>query len=285
MDKPAICPAHWQKLLLCSDGSPEARGAVDAALRLARLGQAQLYAVQVMELVPEFDAAAPDLMGVVEEEVRRQIAALRDEAVRQGVALQSCLRRSPAVAGAILEEIRRLHPDLVIMGPPARTGLARLVLGDITARVIGVSPAGVLVMPPGISLAFGRLLVAVDGSPYAEAAWVEALALACQAGSDLYALCAVANDGDLPEAQAALARMQAAAMREGLLITTLTPQGEPPEDAILQAAQKYEVDLIIMGSHGRRGLTRLLLGSVTEGVLDRALAPVLVVKRQEAPGA
>jgi nucleotide-binding universal stress UspA family protein len=52
-----------------------------------------------------------------------------------------------------------------------------------------------------------------------------------------------------------------------------------PADAIIQVAETEEVDLIVMGTHGRRGLTRLLMGSVAEAVVRRATCPVLTVKQ------
>ena len=52
-----------------------------------------------------------------------------------------------------------------------------------------------------------------------------------------------------------------------------------PAEAIIQAAEAEKADLIVMGTHGRRGLTRLLMGSVAEAVVRRASCPVLTVKQ------
>lgn len=52
-----------------------------------------------------------------------------------------------------------------------------------------------------------------------------------------------------------------------------------PADAIIRAAESDEADLIVMGTHGRRGITRLLMGSVAEAVVRRATCPVLTVKQ------
>ena len=49
-------------------------------------------------------------------------------------------------------------------------------------------------------------------------------------------------------------------------------------DALISAAKKYKVDLIVMASHGRRGIKRLLLGSETQQVLTHASVPVLVLR-------
>jgi nucleotide-binding universal stress UspA family protein len=54
--------------------------------------------------------------------------------------------------------------------------------------------------------------------------------------------------------------------------------GSSPHDAIVAAAQKHRCDLIVMASHGRRGLSKFLLGSETQAVLPRVRVPVLVVR-------
>ena len=58
----------------------------------------------------------------------------------------------------------------------------------------------------------------------------------------------------------------------------LSPQDVAPDAGIVQEAIQYEVELIIMGSHGRTGLKKLLMGSTTERVIGHAPCPVLVAK-------
>ena len=77
----------------------------------------------------------------------------------------------------------------------------------------------------------------------------------------------------------AAARMRAAAAGSGLSLETLVLRGKPYE-AIVIAAQTKEVDLIVLGSHGRIGISRLLMGSVAERVLGQSPCPVLVVKKR-----
>lgn len=67
---------------------------------------------------------------------------------------------------------------------------------------------------------------------------------------------------------------------KGITATRLVLVGSPAE-MILQQAKSQDVDLIILGSHGRSGLTRLLMGSVAEAVLRKAPCPVLIVKANE----
>ncbi len=69
-------------------------------------------------------------------------------------------------------------------------------------------------------------------------------------------------------------------LAEGLTVESLVEIGNPA-DVILEQAEKRDVNLIIMGSHGKKGMSRLILGSVAEAVLRKAGCPVLIVKSVE----
>lgn len=80
------------------------------------------------------------------------------------------------------------------------------------------------------------------------------------------------------EASRILAASQDLADKAGVSIQTLHMSHQRPADAIMQAATEQACDTIVMGSHGRRGLQRMLLGSQAAEVLARATIPVLIVK-------
>ena len=81
--------------------------------------------------------------------------------------------------------------------------------------------------------------------------------------------------------RAIIHRMLTEANRAGVPLKGVSPQGVAPDDGIVQQAIKNEVDLIIMGSHGRTGLKKLLMGSVTERVIGGSPCPILVVKQRD----
>lgn len=274
------CPARWEKVLVCTDGSAEGQSAVSAALTLARACGSRVAVVRVVEIRAEFQAIVPDLRATLEAEAKTQMAALSAEATRQGVPAEFLLRQSQLPHAAIIQEAQDRQADLIIMGRSGKSGLTRLLMGSVTARVIGYSPVHVLVVPQGASLVFHRLLVGSDGSPYSAAAWKLAVSMAQTAGSELFGLCAAPEEGDIPESQEIMHRMLVAANRAGLRFQGISPQGQPPDDALVQAASRHEINLIILGSHGRTGFRRLLMGSVTERVIGQTPCPVLVVKKK-----
>jgi nucleotide-binding universal stress UspA family protein len=122
-------------------------------------------------------------------------------------------------------------------------------------------------------------LIASDGSPYSEAACAEGLSLAKAMGSALIGLAVAASDRDIPTATGAVRSLEAAATEQGISVDTMIPMGRP-EEGIVKAAEFKQASLIIVGSHGRTGLKRLLMGSVAERVIGLASCPVLVVKKK-----
>ena len=141
--------------------------------------------------------------------------AWKAEAAKEGVTLEPRVRTSASAYDGILEEAGELQPDLIIMGRHGYTGLTRLLMGSVTARVIGHSPCHVLVVPQGVPLSFERLLMASDGSPFSEAAWDEALTLAKTMGSALIGVAVAASDRDIPTATEVVRNLEAAASAAG----------------------------------------------------------------------
>lgn len=148
---------------------------------------------------------------------------------------------------------------------------------------------------------YTRIVVGIDGSELSTKALRHALALAKLSGARLFAVTStepsvlitagaefVAVDtgaiiADLEEikaksAKATLGEAETLVAADGLSIEKIHVPSSVAADAILKTAENQGADLIVMGSHGRRGLGRLLLGSQAAEVLARSSIPVLVVK-------
>jgi len=282
-------PAHLEKLLVCTDESPDSQGAVTAALDLAKAAGCQVFLLQVLSFIPLYELQAPDLLpppmvnlelqAAQEAAVRSHLESWQEKAAGMGVRLEPRLRTSVSAYEGILEEAEAVQPDWIIMGRHGLTGLPRLLLGSVTARVIGHSAVSVLVVPRGAALEFKRVLIAADDSPFSAAAWQEALSITQRMGSHLTAIAVAASGGEVKTANQVVQRMEAEARLRGVPLETAVPYGRPFE-AILQVAQAKKVNLIVLGSHGRTGLRRLLLGSTAERVIGQAPCPVLVVKKK-----
>ena len=280
----------FPKILVCTDGSPDSEGAITAALQLAKATGSTVVLLEVIFYLAGYELQSPDTLAppmvdleltqIQETAAKERLETRREEAAREGVSLAPRVRTGSSAYEGIMEEVGELQPDLIIMGRHGYTGLARLLMGSVTARVIGHSPCHVLVVPQGVPLRFERLLIASDGSLFSEAAWDEALALAQAMGSALIGVAVATSDRDIPTATEAVRHLEAAAAAQGITLDTLIPMGRP-EEGIVKAADFKKASLIIVGSHGRTGLKRLLMGSVAERVIGLASCPVLVVKKQQ----
>jgi nucleotide-binding universal stress UspA family protein len=276
-----VCPGKLEKLLLCFDGSPESQMAVNAGFQLAQACGSKVVLLQVVGIMPEFESQAPDLVVRLEQQMREDLQAHQAEAVSLGLEAEVRMPRSLSPFSAIVHEAESLRPDLIIMGRHGRGSLGRLLTGSVTARVIGHCHGNVLVIPRDAALDFSRVLVGYDGSSFSQAAWKEALAIARHAGSKLIAVSVASEEGEIAHAEALIQQLLEEANQAGVPLQGLVPQGRPADDGIIQMALRHEVTLIVMGSHGRRGLSRLLMGSVAERVIGQATCPVLVVKKNK----
>jgi len=135
-----------------------------------------------------------------------------------------------------------------------------------------------------------KVLLAVDGSLHSEAALREAIGIAKACTTKLWILSVIEVNPEFEslapllvekaeqETRGLLDSMKKSAEKEGIECETLVHEGEEPYEFIVDEAEKKQVDMIIMGRHGRKGLKRLLMGSVTSKVIGHAPCSVLVVK-------
>ncbi|MEX5746234.1 universal stress protein [Massilia sp. X63] len=144
---------------------------------------------------------------------------------------------------------------------------------------------------------YQRILVPTDGSPVSEAAVDAAIDFARARGSAIVALGVAVPEPSFQSLEGAVAydpglqvelllehaknhvdAIAARARKAGVPCTELTSSALDPAEAIVETARAQHCDLIVMGSHGRRGLSRLLAGSVTQAVLANAPVPVMVLR-------
>jgi nucleotide-binding universal stress UspA family protein len=140
---------------------------------------------------------------------------------------------------------------------------------------------------------YDRILVPTDGSTETERAVEHAAELADAHGAELHAVYVVnsATFAGLPmetswegvgdvlreEGESALERIEEIVADYGVEVTSHLLQGSPSR-RIVECAEDYGCDLVVMGTHGRGGIDRLLLGSVAEGVVRACSVPVLTVQ-------
>ncbi len=292
-----ICPVvNTEKLLLATDGSQFSEGAIREAIRLAKKCSSKLSILSVIETNPEYETIAPQLLEKAEKSAQEHLGSVKEQAKKEGVDCTTSILEGEDSFNYISEEAAKNKISMIIMGRRGRTGLKRLMMGSTTARVIGHAPCNVLVVPRAARVEFKNILVATDGSRYATAAASEAIGIAKKNNSRLVVLAVVPSESmqpmdivhsqmsrdviaesEMKEAEKNAKTVKEAAQKEGVAVEAFTMGGKP-SDAIVQTAKEKNVDVIMLGSHGKTGIDKLLMGSVAERVIVLSSCAVLVVK-------
>jgi nucleotide-binding universal stress UspA family protein len=143
---------------------------------------------------------------------------------------------------------------------------------------------------------YDKIMIATDGSKQVEKAVESAVELARLTGARLYAVYVIASTGYTPrnfgweeslrevleaEAKRAVTFVEEAGKASGIEVESVILDGHPA-DRIIEFAEQEGIDLIVMGTLGRTGLDRFLLGSVAEKIVRHSKTPVMVVKGEVA---
>lgn len=278
--------AKYKKILVAVDGSDTSLHALKESFRLVANW------ITVVSVAPPYEGDLR-LVGVKNAEALRRepcgtaLAKSQEIADSAGASIKTVCAIGELHEG-IVDLAEKENCDLIVMGAKGHGLLERLLMGSVTRRVIGYSPIDVLVVPPQAAIGWQKMLLATDGSPDSLRAAEKALDLAQAYGGELKVLSVLdlppqfleGNPGislEAPKEIKGVAELETQAQARGVKIEILMRQGTPYQ-VITDLARDEKMGLIIMGSHGRTGLQRLLMGSVTERVIGHAPCPVLVVK-------
>lgn len=296
----------FDRIVMPLDGSAAAEAILGQVRRLLRRQDAEVI---LLRAVPEAASTARFDAGKLLEEAQRYVHDFALRLNEEGARVRGLARRDPP-AEAILETADREGATLIAMTTHGRSGMARWVMGSVAEKVVRGSRIPVLLMrsfgpagePAGGGEAdFRKILVPLDGSGESRDVLPGAGEFARLFGSRLAVLHVreparlpvVAMTVPMPEpippwpppperheraAETAADELRA----QGLRATPLAAEGDPAS-CILDTARAEGADLIAMATHGRSGISRWVLGSVTEKVLRGADVPLLVVRSQKRP--
>ncbi|MFC7228203.1 universal stress protein [Salinirubellus salinus] len=292
----------YDDILVPTDGSDHARRAAEHAGVLARQFDATVHLLAVLDVQA---AAGPFSAGGIDEQFVERLERTGDvwlntaaQAVGDVTVHRDNERGEPAKV--ILSYAEAHDADLVVMGTHGRKGVRRYVSGSVTERVVQRAAVPVLAThgaDPILEEAYGDVLVATDGSEAAEAAVEHGIDLATRTGARVHAVSLVdlgrlgtgAEDAPVLEwrnfleaeaeraTEAVVERAEAAGVEAVAAV-----REDSPVPGLLAYADEAGVDLLVVGTHGRRGVTDAVLGSTAERILRRAERPVLTVRKTDA---
>ena len=281
---------RYRKLLIAIDGSPTSLHALRESFKLA---QNEGSWITVVSVVPPYTGdldlvAVGNVMASMRKPCEEALAKAQEIANAERASIKTvCEEGEPHER--IIDLADAENYDLIVMGRRGLRRLEKVLLGSVTAKVIGYSHTDVIVVPRDTEVGWQRALVATDGSKYSEAASKKARDFAKSYGGELKILSVVdvppefyaespkTVDELIKKAKGYVEDIRKQSESEGIKAETFVREGETYQK-ITELAKEQNVGTIVMGSHGRTGLKRLLMGSVTEKVIGHAPCPVLVVK-------
>jgi nucleotide-binding universal stress UspA family protein len=279
--------AEWTRILAPTDFSPSAESAMRSAEYLCRQERARLDLLHVIQL------PAPSYLGRLGLDrdlrqtwivgAREQLAELARGFAGSELEVETILREGKPWS-EILDVARERGTDLICLGNSGHSALERMLLGSSAENVVRRSDVPVLIVRDRPLTGVRRILVPVDFDPGTKVAI--RFALAKFPAAEISALHVVAP---LPPANPVVGPLvpNLAAIREKIRrlldnsgareVTESVRLMADPAEAVLEAARETEVDLLVLTTHGRRGVKRAMLGSVAEKVVRHADRPVLVL--------
>jgi nucleotide-binding universal stress UspA family protein len=280
----------YKKILVAVDGSEAGRNALLQAFRLA---VDEKCWITVTSVVPRFEGEL-EFLGMTDARASlRRPCEEALEAAKRLAETERILIKTVCEEGEAHERITDLadaeNCELIVMGRRGLRPVEHMLVGRVTARVIGHSRSDVLVVPKDTKVGWKTIVLATDGSRFSAAAAERAVAFAQSYGgalkilsvvdlpSEFYAEAPQAAEELLGRAREHVASVKRSAEQAGVPAETFIAEAEAYR-AVVSLAQEQHADMIVIGSHGRTGLRRLLMGSVAEGVIGHSTCPVLVVK-------
>jgi nucleotide-binding universal stress UspA family protein len=295
----------FRKVLCPLDFSPSSQHAMRVAIRLADAAGAELVLahashVPAMAFAGEATYPAGAIGDMVSDEEQALAVAMREAEQLGAQRLSSRFLTGPPWEQ--LCDVIRADPafDLAVMGTHGRTGFRRILLGSVTEKVVRHAPCSVLAVRGRDGTDdFRHVLCPIDFSDSSRPAVALAAELAARDGLGITLLhvlqLAAGYPGD-PATLAFVAELDrdatrllgewAAALRARVPVPVATRLlvGSPAAQTLIALDSEVTFDLVVVGSHGRTGLDRVLLGSVAEQLVRHAPCPVLVARHARLAG-
>lgn len=292
------------RILFAVDGSKYSRSAIEQALNLKCLPGTELKVVTVVDFFEPF----PALEGVKEKEVAAARKLVADIVAELKEAHPEAIVTGEVLDGYAVDEILHCAKEwpahLIVLGSHGRTGLVSLWLGSVSRSVLLHAECAVRIVrtpaAPDAQAEAPRVLLALDNSEHSEHLVTHILALPWPAGTKFRCLHVVNElvvdvllDPDAEFASTLTRHYEEKIATERIWVSKIADEintalgknmasvevllGDPRE-VIIDMAEQWPADLVLIGSHDRRGFEKLVLGSVSEAVATHAKCAVEVTR-------
>ena len=282
-------------ILFPTDGSDGALAALDHVLDIAATHDATVHVLNVADTAHySYVQTQGEILDVLVEEGEHVVRDAADEARARNVSTITDVRQG--IPHEIINEYATSEDvDLVVMPTQGRTGLERFLIGSTTERVVRGADVPVLTFRPtdvDLGYPYRNVLVPTDGSESASGALELGCDFVTSTGTNLHILTVISSESlgidvrsDVQmrpmEERAAniLENATSVASERGVKsVTEAVEYGVSIRKTIRSYVETHEIDLVAVGTHGRTGVDRYILGSVTEYLIRTSPVPVLTVR-------
>lgn len=297
-----------KKIIVGTDFSTQADSAIDHSFAIARHVGAEVVLMHALSM-PEPDYVMPypvstpaiyvDQVEAIVKDARAKLEEMRERRLGQGVEVSHVFVNDMADRG-IVAVAKETKADLVLVGSHGRTGLTRFLLGSVAEKVVRHAECDVLVArgdaPAG---GYKRILLPIDFSEVSERAMRRAAELVEPGGRVDLLHCWQLPGGSISywesvgpglgesivKGAAEFGRKAIEKVGETKADFSLAIEEGDARHSVEKRAESGDYDLVMMGSHGRTGINRVLLGSVTESTVRHLKTPVYVARAPKSPDA
>lgn len=287
----------YKKLLVPLDGSPLAEKALPHAAYIAKKHGSEIFLLSIVSTSGNKSTTTLS---------RAYLKLKEDQLEKDGIKATIEIVYGGSVADRIVEFAEKNDIDLIAICTHGYSGFKRLMIGSVAEKVIVNTSRPVLLIRPGSKVeevGIGRILLPLDGSFFSEAAIPYAIGIARDLNATL-TLLAVTENPNIPSDRPPDIKPSWEEYRKALIDEAKQQAGEylnrvkvdiekrkvkvkcqvvvgDIANSICSVADCENVDMVVMATHGRTGLSRLVFGSVARRIADESCQPVLMVRPME----
>lgn len=272
---------HFERILVASDRSEFSVPAVREAMRMAQKCGSELHLVTVVLTNVVHEGMGENILKHEMEDAQSRLDELKQQMSNAGLRCVTHVCFGTHVADRVIELAKETKANLIVVGRRGKRGLARIMLGHATARIIGDAPCSVLVVPRTAHLDTRHIVLATDGSETAGVAAAVARQLAKYCKIPVTAVSVITPEHDPEHAAAADAVIQKVTSfmkEEEVTVDGMVRKGLT-HDVVAHIVDEKNADIIVIGSHGLTGPELSLLGSTAERILNKTSSAVLVARK------
>jgi nucleotide-binding universal stress UspA family protein len=300
------------RFLVPLDGSRLAESVLPVVQQVASRFHAQVILLHIVEQhPPTVIHGEPHLTGVAQAQTYLEEIATRLRSSAIPVEIHVHQDKEDDVARSIVQHSQEMNADLVIMCTHGHGGLRELLFGSNAQRALQLGTQSILLLFPredgsAYPINLQRILVPLDGTAAHEPALPLAMTIARTFGAELHLVLVIPTLATLSGEQAVSGLLLPSTMRallelsqqdaadyleqvvarcraEGVVAHAEVLRGDIVP-TVLALAERLNVDLIVLASHGRAGLDALLTGSVASRIAGRKIRPLLLVRAERSAG-